>query len=155
MIVYRLTHAKYADQLSSSGAANRWNQAFQFVIYCSENISLCALELLAHTNGIRSNNFQIRNYTQYNSRRQYRKLSLRPLFQAVQQKNHPENQGEPGRYPWAVVSPGPQKLKVPVPSGHRTWQHRPGNDSCAPGIWYKCLRRVSIHCQLKWPSDLR
>lgn len=53
MIVYRLSHAKYASALSSSGAANRWNQAFQFVIYCSENISLCALELLAHTNGIR------------------------------------------------------------------------------------------------------
>lgn len=53
MIVYRLAHAKYADQLNSSGAANRWNRAFQFVIYCSENISLCALELLAHTNGIR------------------------------------------------------------------------------------------------------
>ena len=53
MIVYRLSHAKYANSLSSSGAANRWNKAFQFVIYCSENISLCALELLAHTNGIR------------------------------------------------------------------------------------------------------
>jgi RES domain-containing protein len=53
MIVYRLSHAKYASALSSSGAANRWNRAFQFVIYCSENISLCALELLAHTNGIR------------------------------------------------------------------------------------------------------
>lgn len=53
MIVYRLSHAKYASNLSSSGAANRWNKTFQFVIYCSENISLCALELLAHTNGIR------------------------------------------------------------------------------------------------------
>ena len=53
MIAYRLSHAKYASQLSSSGAANRWNRIFQFVIYCSENISLCALELLAHTNGIR------------------------------------------------------------------------------------------------------
>ena len=53
MIVYRLSHAKYATSLNSSGAANRWNRAFQFVIYCSENISLCALELLAHTNGIR------------------------------------------------------------------------------------------------------
>ena len=53
MIVYRLSHAKYATSLNSSGTANRWNRALQFVIYCSENISLCALELLAHTNGIR------------------------------------------------------------------------------------------------------
>jgi len=53
MIVYRLAHSKYATELCSSGAANRWNRLFQYVIYCSENISLCALELLAHTNGIR------------------------------------------------------------------------------------------------------
>ena len=53
MIVYRISHAKYANSLNSSGAANRWIRAFQFVIYCSENISLCALELLAHTSGIR------------------------------------------------------------------------------------------------------
>ena len=53
MIVYRLSHEKYASSLSSSGASNRWNKMFQFVIYCSENISLCALELLAHTNGVR------------------------------------------------------------------------------------------------------
>ena len=53
MIVYRISHSKYAATLSSSGVANRWNTIFQFVIYCSENISLCALELLAHTNGIR------------------------------------------------------------------------------------------------------
>lgn len=53
MIVYRLSQSKYANSLSSSGAANRWNKTFQFVIYCSQNISLCALELLAHTSGIR------------------------------------------------------------------------------------------------------
>jgi len=53
MIVYRLSNIKYASTLSSSGAANRWNRLFKFVIHCSENISLCALELLAHTNGIR------------------------------------------------------------------------------------------------------
>ena len=53
MMVYRLSQAKYAATLNSSGVANRWNTVFQFEIYCSENISLCALELLAHTNGIR------------------------------------------------------------------------------------------------------
>ncbi len=53
MIVYRLAREKYANSLFSSGVANRWNRNGQHVIYCSENISLCALELLAHTNGIR------------------------------------------------------------------------------------------------------
>lgn len=53
MIVYRISHERYARQLNSSGAANRWNRAFQYVIYCSESISLCALELLAHSNGIK------------------------------------------------------------------------------------------------------
>ena len=53
MILYRLSLSKYAGELNSSGVANRWNNQFQFVIYCSENLSLCALELLAHTSGIR------------------------------------------------------------------------------------------------------
>jgi len=53
MTVYRLTQAKYADKLLASGVSNRWNRAEQYVIYTSESISLCALELLAHTNGIR------------------------------------------------------------------------------------------------------
>ncbi len=53
MIFYRISLEKYASSLFSSGVANRWNKNGQHVIYCSENISLCALELLAHTNGIR------------------------------------------------------------------------------------------------------
>jgi len=53
MIVYRLAKTKYADDLYSSGEPNRWNKSGQKVIYTSENISLCALELLAHSNGIR------------------------------------------------------------------------------------------------------
>ena len=53
MNVYRLARQKYTASLFSSGAANRWNRNGQHVIYCAENISLCALELLAHTNGIR------------------------------------------------------------------------------------------------------
>ncbi|WP_420579796.1 RES family NAD+ phosphorylase [Reichenbachiella sp.] len=53
MIVYRVCHAKFSDQLASSGRANRWNQRSQEVIYTSSTISLCALELLAHTSGIR------------------------------------------------------------------------------------------------------
>ncbi|MDZ7605873.1 MAG: RES family NAD+ phosphorylase [Cyclobacteriaceae bacterium] len=53
MIVYRISLSKYTGELNSSGVANRWNSQFQYVIYCSENISLCALELLAHTSGIR------------------------------------------------------------------------------------------------------
>lgn len=60
MILYRIAREKYADKLHSSGVANRWNIAYQYVIYSSENISLCAIELLAHTNGIRpAGNFKI------------------------------------------------------------------------------------------------
>ncbi len=60
MIVYRIALEKYASALFSSGVANRWNKNSQYVIYCSENISLCALELLAHTNGIRpTGNFSL------------------------------------------------------------------------------------------------
>lgn len=53
MILFRLARIEYTDKLYSSGAANRWNKSQQEVIYTSESIALCALELLAHTNGIR------------------------------------------------------------------------------------------------------
>lgn len=53
MIVYRLAKSEFAQSLQSSGAPNRWNRAREFVIYTSGSISLCALELLAHTSGLR------------------------------------------------------------------------------------------------------
>ncbi len=52
MIIYRLANEKYAH-LQASGKPNRWNRSDQFVIYASHSVSLCALELLAHTSGIR------------------------------------------------------------------------------------------------------
>ncbi|MEO9967896.1 MAG: RES family NAD+ phosphorylase [Reichenbachiella sp.] len=60
MIVYRITKEEFSGQLASSGRPNRWNRQAQHVIYTSSSISLCALELLAHTGGIRpAGNFSI------------------------------------------------------------------------------------------------
>ncbi|MEM9858667.1 MAG: RES family NAD+ phosphorylase [Bacteroidota bacterium] len=53
MIVYRLAKLEYANSLQSSGSPNRWNRAQQFVIYTSGTMSLCALELLAHSSGLK------------------------------------------------------------------------------------------------------
>lgn len=53
MIVYRVTKEEFSNQLISSGRPNRWNLYEQRVVYASGSISLCALELLAHTGGIR------------------------------------------------------------------------------------------------------
>lgn len=59
MIVYRLAQEQYAH-LRASGIPNRWNRAEQYVLYASESVSLCALELLAHTSGTRpSGTFKI------------------------------------------------------------------------------------------------
>jgi RES domain-containing protein len=51
MIVYRITHQKFADKLVASGIDNRWNLSGQFVIYTSANRALACLENLVHTNG--------------------------------------------------------------------------------------------------------
>ena len=60
MILYRLAKEKFAHSLQASGAANRWNLQHQFVLYTSTSLSLCALELLAHTGGIRPlGNFKV------------------------------------------------------------------------------------------------
>lgn len=51
MTVYRITHQKYAEQLSASGIANRWNLDGQFVIYTASSRSLACLENLVYTSG--------------------------------------------------------------------------------------------------------
>lgn len=48
MQVYNLRKSKYADQLSASGVANRWNRMEQFVIYTGQSRSLSILESLVH-----------------------------------------------------------------------------------------------------------
>lgn len=53
MLVYRISSEKYTNKLTSSGAANRWNQEGEFVIYSAQSRSLATLELVAHRASIR------------------------------------------------------------------------------------------------------
>lgn len=48
MLVYRISKAQYAEKLTASGAANRWNKSGQFVIYASASRALASLELVVH-----------------------------------------------------------------------------------------------------------
>ena len=51
MIVYRIAHKKYADDLSGTGArlrGGRWNQKGLTLLYTSEHISLALLETLVN-----------------------------------------------------------------------------------------------------------
>jgi RES domain-containing protein len=53
MIVYRFSHAKYADDISGNGArlkGGRWNLPGIPVVYTSGSISLGLLEVLANAN---------------------------------------------------------------------------------------------------------
>ena len=52
MEVFRICEEKHSSQLSSSGAANRWNLMGQYVIYCGTSRSLAKLELIVHRNSI-------------------------------------------------------------------------------------------------------
>lgn len=55
MLVYRLAHPKYAQDISGYGAllvAGRWNFKGHRVLYTAENSSLALLEYLAHTEGV-------------------------------------------------------------------------------------------------------
>lgn len=52
MIVYRFAHKKYAHDISGTGSklkGGRWNFVGLPVVYSSECISLCLLEVLANT----------------------------------------------------------------------------------------------------------
>ncbi len=53
MIIYRLATSKYANDLSGEGASifgGRWNPVGNKALYCSQNISLSILEILARAN---------------------------------------------------------------------------------------------------------
>ena len=52
MRVFRICREEYSLELVASGRMNRWNKDGQHVIYAAEYRALCALELLAHTNGV-------------------------------------------------------------------------------------------------------
>ncbi len=51
MDVYRITLAKWANQLKASGVAARWNSSGNFIIYTAQSRSLACLENLVHRSG--------------------------------------------------------------------------------------------------------
>ena len=51
MEVFRICSTKWADKLTGSGLASRWNSSGFFVIYAAQNCSLACLENLVHRNG--------------------------------------------------------------------------------------------------------
>lgn len=52
MLVFKIAHKKYADNLSVSGLAGRWNSAGKLVLYTSQNISLSLLENIIYRAGM-------------------------------------------------------------------------------------------------------
>jgi RES domain-containing protein len=50
MEVFRLSRSKYANALTASGAAGRWNFDDEYVLYTGASRSLATLERLAHAN---------------------------------------------------------------------------------------------------------
>ena len=51
MLVFRIAHKKYAENLSVSGLSGRWNSNGKLVLYTSENISLALLENMIYRVG--------------------------------------------------------------------------------------------------------
>ena len=48
MEVFRISAPRYAQRLTASGVANRWNTAGQYVIYTAATASLACLENVVH-----------------------------------------------------------------------------------------------------------
>lgn len=51
MLVFRIAHKKYAQNLSVSGLSGRWNSNGKLVLYTAENISLALLENMIYRVG--------------------------------------------------------------------------------------------------------
>lgn len=56
MLVFRITHKKYSENLSVSGLSGRWNSNGKLVLYTSEHISLALLENMVYRIGTGFNN---------------------------------------------------------------------------------------------------
>jgi len=57
LIVYRIAHPDYANQLNGYGAwlkGGRWNNQGEWMLYTAQHASLAILELLAHIRGIKA-----------------------------------------------------------------------------------------------------
>ncbi|WP_018615717.1 RES family NAD+ phosphorylase [Segetibacter koreensis] len=52
MVVFRITHKNYSNQLFASGLKGRWNGAGNKVIYCAESIPLAFLENMIRRQGV-------------------------------------------------------------------------------------------------------
>lgn len=51
MLVFRIAHKKYSENLSVSGLSGRWNSNGKLVLYTSENVSLALLENMIYRVG--------------------------------------------------------------------------------------------------------
>ena len=56
MLIYRIAHKKFTQNLSVSGLSGRWNSQGKMVLYTSENISLALLENMIYRAGSGFNN---------------------------------------------------------------------------------------------------
>lgn len=99
MEVFRISKADYADKLSSSGSANRWNKNGQIVIYTGSSRSLSTLELIVHRGSvaprieykvmvisIADNDNLIKQVLTSNLPENWRKMSAYPALQTIGSK---------------------------------------------------------------------
>ena len=56
MLIYRIAHKKFSENLTVSGLSGRWNSDGKMVLYTSENISLALLENMIYRAGCGFNN---------------------------------------------------------------------------------------------------
>lgn len=91
MEVFRITITKYAHQLISSGAANRWNYENEYVIYAAGSRSLATLELVVHRAAIQPD-FVYKVIVIHISDEE-------TLFSSIPQKDLPQHWREEKAYP--------------------------------------------------------
>ncbi len=54
MLVFRIAREEYANKLTASGVAARWNPDGQYVLYTAGSRSLATLEMVAHRSALLS-----------------------------------------------------------------------------------------------------
>lgn len=144
MIVYRIAREEFANKLNCSGRPNRWNVHAQNVIYSSGSIALCALELLAHTNGIRPSGVykimhikieieqKIIEITQADLPKDWQGLSAYPVTQQLGSSWYQSRQSLLLKIPSAII---PSESNFVINTEHEDFKSKVGIKSVTDFIW--------------------
>lgn len=145
MLVYNIRKAQYAEQLTASGFANRWNKNNEYVIYAGSSISLSTLELVVHRAAIQVENdyklltialnmdeYDVQTIDVRNLPKNWRSILAYPILQKIGSTWYQKKEKLLLKVPSAVV---PQEFNFLINTQHPDFVSKVRIDSLQNFLW--------------------